>query len=78
MTIEEFLIRFFSSAPSLILKIFAILLLLLHVAFSIVLLRQAKLMVSVVEAKINSAIYLVSIIHLLFSIFVLFWAILFL
>lgn len=75
---EELLTAIFSGVPYLLIKLFVIILLLLHLSFSAVLTRQTKLMITVVEANISPAIYAVSIIHLLTSLFVLAWAILFL
>lgn len=64
--------------PVLLIKLFSVAFLLLHLAFSFVLIRQTKLMIKVLEAKISSTIYSISMIHFLFSLFVLAWAILFL
>jgi hypothetical protein len=61
-----------------IFKIFVIILLVLHLLFTIIVARQTKLMNQVVEAGISPAILLLSVIHVLFSLFVLLWAILFL
>lgn len=73
----EGLIEIIPVSPLLIFKVFASILLLLHLAFSIILVRQTKLMVRVIEAQISSVIYMISIIHLLFSFFVLVWVIVF-
>jgi len=78
MTPEQFFTGLFPFVPFFLFKILTVILLLLHVAFSLVLVQQTKLMIAVVEAKISPVIYIVSIIHLLFSIFVLIWAILYL
>lgn len=78
MTPDELFSIIFSGAPYLLIKLLVIILLLLHLAFSAVLTRQTKLMITVIEANISPAIYAVSIIHLLASLFVLVWAILFL
>lgn len=61
----------------LIFKLCIIVLLLLHVLFSIVVVRQTKLMLKVIEAQISPTIYAISIVHLGVSLFVLAWAILF-
>lgn len=73
----EGLIEIIPVSPILIFKVFAGILLLLHLAFSIILVRQTKLMIRVIEAQISSVIYMISIIHLLFSFFVLVWVIVF-
>ena len=78
MTIEEFFANFFIVSPLIIVKVFAVALLLLHVFFSVVILRQTQLMTKMIEVKIAPVIFAASVIHLLASLFVLFWAILFL
>lgn len=77
MTIEELLVFFFTRAPMLLIKLITLVLLLLHLAFSVVLIRQTKLMISVVEAKISSTLYAISVIHFLSSVFVFIWVLLF-
>lgn len=64
--------------PSRLFNLLSIILLVMHFLFALVVVRQTKLMLKVVEAQISAAIYAVSIIHLLVSLFVLLWAILFL
>lgn len=61
----------------LLFKICIIILLGLHVLFSLVVIRQTMLMIKVIEAQISHSIYAVSLIHLGVSLFVLAWAILF-
>jgi len=61
-----------------IVKIFVITLLILHLVFSFVLTRQTKLMIKVVEARVTPTIYAISVIHLLASLFITIWALLFL
>ena len=70
MTIEGFLTLLYSSAPYFLIKGIALVLLFLHLSFSVVVVRQAKLMTAVVEANISPVIYTVAIVHLLFSLFV--------
>ncbi len=75
MTIEQIVAFLVSSGPYLLIKIFAIISVLLHLAFSLCIVRQTKLMITMIEARVSSVIYLVAVIHLLYSIFVLIWAI---
>jgi hypothetical protein len=75
---SEEMIKILLGVAPLFLKIFLLMLLLLHIAFSLVLVRQTKLMIKVVEAEISPTIYFISVIHLLFSTFVLLWVIIFL
>lgn len=75
MITEEMLIQLLLSAPMVLAKIFAIVIMIFHLVFSAVLVKQTKLMIAVLEAKISSTIYAVSIIHFLASLFVLIWAI---
>lgn len=77
MTPEQMLIKVFQVLPYILFKLFAIVLLLLHFAFSFVLIRQTKIMIHVVEAQISSAIYAIALFHFLSSLFVLIWAIIF-
>ncbi|MCL4338430.1 hypothetical protein M1271_01940 [Patescibacteria group bacterium] len=77
MTIEQILVTFITSAPAVFIKAVAVIILFLHLAFSVVVVRQTKLMTGVVEANISPAIYGIAIIHFLFSLFVFMWAILF-
>lgn len=78
MISQELIAYIFTGAPFLIAKILVIILLSVHLVFSLVVVRQTKLMTKVVEAKISSAIYSISLLHLLASIFVLVWATIFL
>lgn len=77
MTIEQFIANLLQTAPFLIIKIFAVVLLFLHLSFSFVLIRQTKIMTQVVEAQISPALYTISIIHFLASLFVFIWTIFF-
>lgn len=78
MSPEQFIAFFLSRGPFMVLKVFFIALLLIHVLFSLLLIRQTKMMLRVVEAKISPLIYGISIVHALFSVFVLLWTALFL
>ncbi|OGG20347.1 hypothetical protein A3D03_02260 [Candidatus Gottesmanbacteria bacterium RIFCSPHIGHO2_02_FULL_40_13] len=53
-------------------KLLIVIVLLLHLAFSILLFQQTRLMIKVVEAGISPVILSITIIHLLISIAVLF------
>ena len=75
---DEFLNQLFTVLPLLLIKIFSVVLLGMHVLFSIILLRQIRLMTKVVEVKSSGIIFTIGVVHLLFSIFLLLWAILFL
>lgn len=77
MTFEQFFAGNFPFVPFIIFKILIIAMLLLHTAFSLILVRQTKLMISVIEEKVSSVIYAASMTHLLFSVFVVIWTILF-
>ncbi len=76
MITEEMLTQLLVSAPIILVKVFSIVLMIFHLVFSAVLVKQTKLMIAVLEARISSTIYAVSIIHFLTSLFVLLWAIL--
>lgn len=78
MTAEELLQSLFTVVPVFLIKIFSVILLGIHTLFAIILLRQVRLMTRVVMAKNSGIIFTIGVIHLLASIFVLLWAILFL
>lgn len=78
MTLEEILSNIALTVPLLLFKPFALIFLIFHLLFSLVLVRQTKLMTSVIEAKATPAIYTISVIHLLSSAAVFIWAIVFL
>ncbi len=78
MTLEQFIINIIQATPFVLLKLFAIVLLFFHLAFSFVLMRQIKIMSHVVEAQISPALYTISILHFFSSLFVLVWVIIFL
>lgn len=78
MDINTIIDALISSGAFIVIKYISIILMILHVLFSLIVVRQTQMMTKVLEAKISPLILLISIIHLLASIFVLFWAILFL
>ena len=75
---DEFLNQLFTVLPLLLIKIFSVVLLGIHVLFSVILLRQIRLMTKVVEVKSSGIIFTIEVVHLLSSIFLLLWSILFL
>ena len=75
---DEFLNQLFTVLPLLLIKIFSVVLLGIHVLFSVILLRQIRLMTKVVEVKSSGIIFTIGVVHLLSSIFLLLWSILFL
>lgn len=78
MAFEQIFTSIVSSLPMFIIKLFAIALLILHLGFSIVIVRQTKLMIRVVEAQISPVIYMISVLHLISSVLLLVWVMLFL
>lgn len=77
MTFEELLVLFFTRG-TLLIKIPVAILSLLHLAFSILLLRQTTLMNKVVEADISPVISGLALIHLASSLFIFGWIMIFL
>ena len=75
--LEQLLIGLLLQWPWLLFKMVVIVLLVLHLFFSFILMRQTKLMIHVVEANISPFIYQIAVIHLLASLFVFIWTILF-
>lgn len=78
MTTEQIIANILQTTPLFLFKAFAVMLLLLHLSFAFVLIRQTKMMTHVVEAQISPALYSISIIHFLSSFFVLVWTLIFL
>lgn len=78
MTIEQFIVSLLLAMPFVLIKIFVVILLLLHLSFAFVLIRQTKVMIRVVEAQISPFLYTISIVHFLSSLFVFVWAMIFL
>jgi len=76
MTLDQLLLN--SDLPLLVVKIFAVSILILHLLFSLILVRQVKLMTRVVEVEISPLITTLAVIHLLASAFILLWTIIFL
>ena len=72
------IINFITNLPTLLVKIFAVSILVLHLLFSLILVRQVKLMTRVVEVQISPVIYTFALIHLLVSVVILIWTIIFL
>lgn len=75
---DELLNQLITVLPLFLIKIFSVVLLGMHVLFSVILLRQIRLMTKVVEVKSSGIIFTIGVVHLLSSIFLLLWAILFL
>ena len=78
MTLDEIIFNLISNLPFMLIRIFTVILLLMHILFSIIIVRQTKNMTKIVEAQISPTIYMITIIHLLVSIVVLVWAVFFL
>ena len=75
---DEIINQLFTFLPLFLVKIFSVVLLGIHALFSVILLRQIRLMTKVVEVKSSGLIFTIGVVHLLSSIFLLLWAILFL
>lgn len=71
MNTDQFFSSLLLNAPIFVGKIFIVTLLFIHFLFSLLLIRQTKLMLNVVEAKISPIIRIISIFHALFSLYVL-------
>jgi len=78
MPSDELIFDLISRLPFVLIRIFTVIALLLHLFFSIIIVRQTKIMIKIVEAQISPTIYLISVIHFLISLTVFLWAILFL
>lgn len=78
MSSNEFIFNFINLLPFLLIKIFTVILLIMHVLFAVIIVRQTKNMSKIIEAQISPTINLITVIHLLASLSVLGWAIIFL
>ena len=78
MPSDELIFDLISRLPFVLIRIFTVIALLLHLFFSIIIVRQTKIMIKIVEAQISPTIYLIYVIHFLISLTVFLWAILFL
>lgn len=78
MNPELFITQLFGNGLGFIVKLFFLILVAMHLLFALLLIRQTKLMLRVVEAQISPVIYLVATVHAIYSFFVLIWAALFL
>lgn len=74
---ETLLNNEFFEALVIIVKAGISILLLLHLVFSLILIKQTNVMNKVVEVNISPTIYAISIIHFLASLFVLLWLLVF-
>jgi len=76
MNPDDFISGLFDQLPGLIVKVFTVTMMIFHLLFSAIILRQTRIMTKVVEAKISPTLVAVTVIHLLASLFVLIWVIL--
>lgn len=77
MFTAELILNIISLLPFLLIKIFTVILLIMHVLFSVIIVKQTKNMSKIVEAQISPTIYLITVIHMIASLSVLGWAIIF-
>ena len=75
---DELIFEFIRQLPFLLIKIFTVILLFMHVLLSVIIVRQTRNMIKIVEAQISPTVYLISLIHFTASIIVFGWAVLFL
>lgn len=73
MTTENLIALFSSLSILSVAKPFILVILSLHILFAIVVVRQTKLMLEIIEAGISATIMTISVIHLLTSIGVFLW-----
>jgi len=75
---DELLLDLIARLPIILIRFFTGALLLLHLFFSVIIIRQTKNMIKIVEAQISPTIILISVIHFLVSVVVFIWSLLFL
>ena len=75
---DEFIFELIRNLPFILIRLFTIVLLSMHLLFSLIIVRQTKNMSKIVEVQISPTIFLITFIHFFVSIAVLVWAILFL
>jgi hypothetical protein len=73
----DFIFNFLGITPAFLLKIVFLSLFFFHVVFSIILLRQTRMMTRVVEAGISPGIYLIALVHFFASIGLFLWVLFF-
>lgn len=77
MPTDEFVFEFIRDLPFILIRIFTIILLLMHILFSVIILRQTSNMSKIIEAQISPTIYLIALIHFMVSVAVFIWSLMF-
>jgi len=78
MPADELILDLINRFPFILIRIFTVILLLMHILFSFIIVRQTKILSKIVEAQISPTIQLITVIHFLFSVAVLIFALFFL
>ncbi|OGG03945.1 hypothetical protein A2W14_05765 [Candidatus Gottesmanbacteria bacterium RBG_16_37_8] len=78
MPTDEFILDLISKLPFILIRIFTVILLLMHLLFSVVIVRQTRILSKIVEAKFSPTIQLISVLHLMASLGVLLFTIIYL
>ncbi|OGG07905.1 hypothetical protein A3D05_03835 [Candidatus Gottesmanbacteria bacterium RIFCSPHIGHO2_02_FULL_40_24] len=77
MITDEVLNELIRVLPIILIKIFTVGLLALHLLFSLIIVRQARIMTKIIEAGISPVIVSISVFHFIISFLVLVWVMLF-
>lgn len=78
MLSDQLIFDLIRNLPFTLFRIFTVLLLLMHILFSFIIVRQTKIMSKIVEAQISPVVNLITLIHLFISLAVSIWVVLFL
>ena len=78
MPSSDLILDLINRLPFILIRIFTVILLLMHLLFSVIIVRQTRILSTIIEAQISPTIQLISILHLLASLVVLIFAAIFL
>ena len=78
MPSSDLILDLINRLPFILIRIFTVILLLMHLLFSVIIVRQTRILSTIIEAQISPTIQLISILHLLASLVVLIFTVIFL
>ncbi|OGG00552.1 hypothetical protein A2153_02275 [Candidatus Gottesmanbacteria bacterium RBG_16_38_7b] len=74
---NELILDLINRLPFILIKVFTAILLLMHLLFSVIIVRQTRILSKIIEANISPTIQLISFLHLLASLIVLIFTVIF-
>lgn len=75
---DQMIFDLIKNLPFTLFRVFTVLLLLMHILFSFIIVRQTKIMSKIVEAQISPVVNFLTLVHFFISVAVSSWAVLFL